>query len=224
MCHHLSGVMGYVRLLLIDSKFFAEEVEPTGAVPMELSLERYRYAALNSQKSGGPQLNHSVQSGTPGSNGSLNGEKMNDFWPEIGMTMDFPFPENDKRLQPRLLVNMFPGSQILKNDKMHLQSVLNNWFGAPKQNWRLIYRASGHGFSATGFHTICDGIAPLFIVGLGHRGEISGGFTDVAWKKSNRTYIHSEKAFLFALNPNGTDQPLKFDILKKPYAICYHPE
>lgn len=25
---------------------FAEEVEPTGAVPMELSLERYRFAAL----------------------------------------------------------------------------------------------------------------------------------------------------------------------------------
>lgn len=51
VCHHLSGVMGYVRLLLIDSKFFAEEVEPTGAVPMELLLERYRYAALNTQKS-----------------------------------------------------------------------------------------------------------------------------------------------------------------------------
>lgn len=25
---------------------FAEEVEPTGAVPIEMSLERYRYAAL----------------------------------------------------------------------------------------------------------------------------------------------------------------------------------
>ena len=30
----------------LDSQVFAEEVEPTGAVPMELSLERYRYAAL----------------------------------------------------------------------------------------------------------------------------------------------------------------------------------
>lgn len=29
-----------------DSAVFAEEVEPTGAVPMELSLERYRRAAL----------------------------------------------------------------------------------------------------------------------------------------------------------------------------------
>lgn len=142
------------------------------------------------------------------------------------LIMHFDFPENDKRLQPRLLVNMFPGSQILKNDKMHLQSVLNNWFGVPKQNWKLIYRASSHGFSATSFHSICDGIAPLFVVALGHRGEISGGFTDVAWTQSNRkgTYIQSEKAFLFALNPNGTEAPVKFDIIKKPYAICYHPE
>jgi hypothetical protein len=30
-----------------DSAVFAEEVEPTGAVPMELSLERYRRAALH---------------------------------------------------------------------------------------------------------------------------------------------------------------------------------
>ncbi|RZB39287.1 hypothetical protein BDFB_009012 [Asbolus verrucosus] len=29
-----------------NSQVFAEEVEPTGAVPMELSLERYRHAAL----------------------------------------------------------------------------------------------------------------------------------------------------------------------------------
>lgn len=32
--------------LVADSAVFAEEVEPTGAVPMELSLERYRRAAL----------------------------------------------------------------------------------------------------------------------------------------------------------------------------------
>lgn len=199
--------MGYVRLLLIDSKFFAEEVEPTGAVPMELLLERYRYAALNTQKSMQQNNNQQVAGAPVPAQTAMN-------------------PENDKRLQPRLLVNMFPGSQILKNDKMHLQSVLNNWFGSPKQSWKLIYRASQHAFSAASFHKICDGIAPLFVVALGHRGEISGGFTDVAWTQSNRngSYIHSEKAFLFTLNPNGTDAPLRFDILKKPYAICYHPE
>lgn len=42
VCQHLAGVINHVRLLLIDSQVFAEEVEPTGAVPIELSLERYR--------------------------------------------------------------------------------------------------------------------------------------------------------------------------------------
>lgn len=101
--------MCHVRLLLIDSQVFAEEVEPTGAVPMELSLERYRYAALHSNKTGG--------------SGSSGGVGSGPMMPSIpGMT------EDDKRLQPRLTVNMFPGSQLLRNDKLHLQSVLNGWY------------------------------------------------------------------------------------------------
>ncbi|XP_048487675.1 uncharacterized protein LOC105389031 isoform X2 [Plutella xylostella] len=47
---HLAPLMTHVRLLLIDSAVFAEEVEPTGAVPMELSLERYRRAALHAAR------------------------------------------------------------------------------------------------------------------------------------------------------------------------------
>lgn len=40
---HLSGVIDHVKILLIDSTVFAEEVEPTGAVPMQLSLERLEF-------------------------------------------------------------------------------------------------------------------------------------------------------------------------------------
>uniref|UniRef100_A0A1B0GLH5 BACK domain-containing protein n=1 Tax=Lutzomyia longipalpis TaxID=7200 RepID=A0A1B0GLH5_LUTLO len=123
VCQHLSGVISHVRLLQIDSKVFAEEVEPTGAVPMELSLERYRFAALSSAKA--PQ--------------------------NPPVTNPAPTGEPDKRLQPRLLLNLFPGSVILKSDKLHLQSVLNGWFGAPKQMWKLAFRASAHGFSAVPF-------------------------------------------------------------------------
>ena len=36
----LSGVIEHIKLLLIDSSVYAEEVEPTGVVPMEVSLER----------------------------------------------------------------------------------------------------------------------------------------------------------------------------------------
>jgi hypothetical protein len=39
----LSGIVNHIRLMLIDSKVYAEEVEPTGLVPMEMSLERFEY-------------------------------------------------------------------------------------------------------------------------------------------------------------------------------------
>ncbi|XP_052562986.1 uncharacterized protein LOC120429849 [Culex pipiens pallens] len=198
VCQQLAPVISHVRLFLIDSQVFAEEVEPTGAVPIELSLERYRRAALHSNKL--PASAAPIQAG-PG------------------------LAENDKRLQPRLMLNLFHGSAILKNDKIHMQGTLNGFYGAPKQTWRLMYRASTNGFSAAAFHRHCDGVAPLFIIAQGSQGAISGGFTDVAFAKTNRKggYIHSEKAFLFALNYNN-EPPSKFEIVKKPYAICYHPD
>lgn len=65
----------------------------------------------------------------------------------------------------------------------------------------------------------------------GNRGEISGGFTDVAFNAKAATtnrkggYIQSERAFLFALSsPAPNFQIAKFDIVKKPYSICYHKD
>lgn len=191
---------------------------------MELSLERYRHAALqtsskapffiNSTTSGSVQMSSTVPSAC---NNNANSGTIG-----TGMTT---FGENDKRLQPRLLQNLFPGSSILKNDKLHLQTTLNAWYGVPKQNWRLVFRASANGFSASAFHRYCDGVAPAFVIAQSSRGEISGGFTDVPWAKTNRKggYIHSERSFLFTLY-NEQEPPTKYDIIKKPYAICYHPE
>jgi len=60
----------------------------------------------------------------------------------------------------------------------------------------------------------------------GARGEICGGFSDVPWGKTNTKghYIPSEKAFLFTLSNNEDMPPTKYDIVKKMFAICYHPE
>lgn len=102
-------------------------MEPTGAVPIELSLERYRYAALPNK---------------------------------------FKEQSEDKRLQPRVSLKLFTGSQILVQDKIGFQRILNTWYGVPKQCWRLLYRASSHGFSAEAFHRHCDGVAPLFVIVL----------------------------------------------------------
>lgn len=109
-----------------DSQVFAEEVEPTGAVPMELSLERYRHAALPARCD----------------------------------------PAEDQRLRPRISPHLFPGSLILGQEKSHYQRILNAWYGNPKQTWRLIFRASNHGYSAASFHRHCDGISPTYVVVL----------------------------------------------------------
>lgn len=226
-----------------DSQVFAEEVEPTGAVPMELSLERYRHAALQtSNKSTQPpqtgtsaaaMLNPTMTT-PPASTMPITGSAPT-LQADAGLAQNRPranphsasskLMENDKRLQPRLLMNMFHASNILKNDKLHLQGTLNAWYGIAKQNWRLVFRASTHGFSAAAFHRYCDGVAPVYVIAQGSGGEISGGFSDVAWAKTNRKggYIHSERSFLFALC-TGNEPSTKYDIIKKPYAICYHPE
>lgn len=126
---------------------FAEEIEPTGCVPMELVLERYRHAALQSNKMQGINNNNNNNSSQP-------------------PMMIQNTSEIDKRLQPRLSLNLFPGSNILRNEKMHLQSSLNGFYGNLKQVWRLVFRASIHGFSAASFHRHCDGIAPLMVVAV----------------------------------------------------------
>lgn len=126
--------MCHVRLLLIDSQVFAEEVEPTGAVPMELSLERYRYAALQNSNKTGTYAGSNAGSGSVNAGGGGGGGGVSAFNSLTGSGLNFSGnsankTETDKRLQPRLMVNMFPGSQILRNEKLHLQSVLNNWYG-----------------------------------------------------------------------------------------------
>nr|CAI5821948.1 unnamed protein product [Callosobruchus analis] len=187
VCQHLSYVINHVRLLLIDSQVFAEEVEPTGAVPIELSLERYRHAALPSK---------------------------------------YPEATEDQRLRPRVSPHTFPGSLILGQDKGHFQRILNTWYGYAKQTWRLLFRASSHGYSGTAFHRHCDGIAPTYVIVLGVRGEICGGFSDTAWERSSGKshYAASERAFLFTLCNHQNLPPTQFHIIKKPFAICYHPD
>lgn len=183
----LSGVINHIRILLIDSQVFAEEVEPTGAVPMELSLERYKFAALPSKYS----------------------------------------RSEDKKVQPRTSLKLFQGSQLLSGDKLHFQRILNAWFGSPNQIWKLIYRASTHGYSAEAFHRHCDGHSPTFVILQGENGELCGGFSDVPWGKTNARrgrYVASDKAFLFTLINNCDLQPTKFDIVKKMFAIVHHSD
>lgn len=128
---------------------------------MELSLERYRNAALQTNNKAVPFTSNPTPTySTPTTLTSIAGCNTTS-------TMSSTFTENDKRLQPRLLQNMFPGSAILKNDKLHLQTTLNAWYGVPKQNWRLVFRASSNAYSAAAFHRFCDGVAPAYVIAQG---------------------------------------------------------
>ncbi|RWS14833.1 Serine-enriched protein-like protein, partial [Dinothrombium tinctorium] len=187
ICQQLSGVINHVRILLIDSQVFAEEVEPTGAVPMEISLERYRFAALPNK---------------------------------FGHT-------EDRRVQPRTSLKLFQSSQILTGERLQYQRILNSWYGVSKQVWRLLFRASTHGYSSDSFHHHCDGHSPTYVLVCGTNGEVCGGFSDVPWStpsSSRGKYVASEKAFIFTLINNSDVPPTKFEVVKKAFAIVNHPD
>ena len=72
----------------------------------------------------------------------------------------------DPRLRPRASHKLFHNTSLLSKDRLKFQTVLNVWFGNEQQEWQLLYRASKDGFSATSFHTKCDGHSPTLTVVL----------------------------------------------------------
>ncbi|KAH9415238.1 hypothetical protein DERP_006331 [Dermatophagoides pteronyssinus] len=201
--NQLSGVINHLRILLIDSQVFAEEIEPTGVIPIELSLERYRFAAL--------AINNN------NNNNNVGHKSQQQIHDAI----------NNKRLQPRSTTNIyrsFPESKLLSNINVKYEQTLNDWYGHDsKQRWQLIFRASEHKFSAEAFHNYCDGIAPTFVLVLSTKGYLSGGFSDIPWTSGNRgrgCYASSEKSFLFRLKiPSDEQSSIKYDVKKKIFAI-----
>lgn len=176
---------------MIDSQVFAEEVEPTGIVPMELSLERYRYAALSA--------------------GSKNTESQS------------------LKLQPRMssCARLFANSKLLVNDCVKFESILNEWFGVPKQSWKLIFRASEHNFSAEAFHKHCDGVKPTFVLILSNKGYLSGGYSHQEWTSginNSGRFKSCNNAFLFRLAcPDTNIQcPTRYKIKKTIFAYGHH--
>ncbi|KAL4713131.1 hypothetical protein ACJJTC_004517 [Scirpophaga incertulas] len=131
---------------------------------------------------------------------------------------------------------MFAGSVILQHEKSAFQAVINNWCGTGKQSWRLMYRASTHGYSAHAFHSHCDGVSPVLLLVQVSRGGVVGGYCEAAWGASG--YAAAERGFLFSLAPPANDpqaaptaptaptasQPVIYPLQKKSFALCSHPD
>ncbi len=56
---------------------------------------------------------------------------------------------------------------------------LREWCGDYK--WKLLYRASEHGYTAESFHEYCDNKGPTLIVIKSSGGWIFGGYTTQSW-------------------------------------------
>ena len=84
------------------------------------------------------------------------------------------------------------------------------WIGRPC-HFRLLYKISRDGCSASTFHQKCDGQGPTVTVLYNTNNTIFGGFLSQSWNSSGG-YINDPSAFLFRLQYNGSSDPLKFPV------------
>ena len=71
---------------------------------------------------------------------------------------------------------LFPKTQLVKKQ---YDSELKKWFG--DYQWKLLYRASEHGYSAESFHKCCDNKGLTLIVIKSSGGWIFGVYTTQSW-------------------------------------------
>ena len=81
-------------------------------------------------------------------------------------------------------------SELLVNTQLVNQQYdakLREWIGNDYQ-WRLIYRASEHGYTASSFHECCNDKGPTLIVIKSSGGWIFGGYTTQSWSGNSIYY------------------------------------
>ena len=75
-------------------------------------------------------------------------------------------------------------SEFLPNTQLVNQQYdvkLREWLGSDYK-WRLLYRASEHGYTGKSFHEYCDDRGPTLIVIKSSGGWIFGGYTTQSWR------------------------------------------
>ena len=72
--------------------------------------------------------------------------------------------------------NLLVGTQLVNNQ---YDVKLREWLG--DYNWRLLYRASEHGYTAKSFHEYCNDKEPTLVIIKSSGGWIFGGYTTQSW-------------------------------------------
>ncbi len=102
---------------------------------------------------------------------------------------------------------------------------LREWLGNDYK-WRLIYRASEHGYTSYSFHKYCDDKGPTLIVIKSDGGWIFGGYTTQSWSENSPNSFSScekkdDDAFIFTLkNPHRVEPSRYFSNKEMKGTIC----
>lgn len=95
----------------------------------------------------------------------------------------------------------FPKCTLLKPKE---QKEIIKWIGGKQGKWKLLYRGTKDGFSASTFRNLCSNKGPTVTIVKSSNGYIFGGYANVAWSSSG-SYQFDNKCFLFsAKNANGS--------------------
>jgi hypothetical protein len=88
---------------------------------------------------------------------------------------------------------------------------------------RLLYKATRDGFTASSFHSKCDGKANTVTIIKTSSNYVFGGFTAAMWSSpSSIIYGHDATAFIFSLRRNGISYNEKYMVKNAIHAIENH--
>ena len=117
-------------------------------------------------------------------------------------------------------ISSFMNSSILTgNERITLTQMLN----IPLEG-KLIYRATRDNFSASSFHSRCDGIPNTVTIIKTTSNSVFGGFTSASWTSyfdDKYDLIYDSNAFLFSLRREGSQNKQRLNVTQ-PYAAIYN--
>ena len=81
--------------------------------------------------------------------------------------------------------------------------LLKQWIcgsiGEGKITFKLLWQGTRDGFTASKFHSLCNGKGPTLTIGVSTYPKIFGGFTSISWDNWTGSCITDTTAFIFSL-------------------------
>jgi len=102
--------------------------------------------------------------------------------------------------------------------KVEEVNAVGEWLKKKPQKWKKLYQATKDGWSASRFHSLCDGKGPTVVFVKLTNKYVFGGYTKESWGQGGRL-VRDDTAFLFRLYAGSKTNPLKCTIRNVDHAI-----